>query len=85
MLTKKQQNLVHFNYSYLPFELSSDKEKILEMVHMDLTPDDASCFVGYIFNLANKRPHEWMTGEKEENLKNLQFLIKKYAGTTSNG
>jgi len=86
MLTKKQQNLVYFNYSHLPFEItSSEKEKILELVHLDLTPEDASCFTGYIFNLANKRPHEWMPGEKEENLKNLRLTIQKYADTTSAG
>lgn len=85
MLTQKQQSLISSNYLYLPYEMSSDIENILAIVHMDVEPEDAFLFCRYIFNLANKRPHEWMTGEREENIKNLKYIIQKYAGTTSNG
>ena len=80
-LTEKQRNLISYNYSMASTNASltyAQERAMLDMAYGDNADADNSDLVGLVWNIWNKRDHEWLPNEKDKSIQSLKELITKY-------
>lgn len=63
----------------IPYEMAQEIYVLAEGNRLD--PDEERDLVGCVWDLANKRDHEWLGNEKEYTNTKLKELLAKYINT----
>lgn len=71
-------NLIYFNTKRLALSYD-DQQFVIRMAESgSMEKGDEQDLCSYVWELANKRTHEWVGNEKEATTEKLNLLLKKY-------
>lgn len=77
-MTPKQRSLIDYNIGKV--DISYDEKDTVFSMSRDenLHPQDIGDLCGMIWDLANKRDHEWLPNEKMKKFESLKLLLSAY-------